>query len=385
MPSPSSAQPPFRTTGVVTGAYFTDRAAEVARIARTLHYAGGKLTVFGRRRMGKTSALVRAVHSAARRGTKAAYCDLSTASTVTDVANAVLAAATPAIHRRWKDIAVDLARRIQVEASVSIEPGTGLAIPKLSVSLRSAEPETQWDALTRVLHALDRWGADHDTHVALALDEFQRLARFGGSDALWRLRGIIQHHAHSAYVLAGSDRTMVEQAIGPDGALFKLTEPLEFGPMDARHLARWIDSRLSSHGVSADGVGEACVTLAGPRTLDVMLVAEACWEGCRGAGRAVAEDAARAVDEVAGRERAMFERLWNELTALQQNVLRAVAAGADQITSAANMARWGLGNSSQTTQTLSALEARELVVRNEERWSMDSPFFGQWVRTRAGI
>jgi hypothetical protein len=142
---------------------------------------------------------------------------------------------------------------------------------------------------------------------------------------------------------------------------------------------------MSSHGVAAQGVGEACVTLAGPRTLDVMLAAEACWERCRGARRATAEDAARALDEVAGRERAMFERLWNELTALQQNVLRAVASGAEQLTSAESMARWGLGNSSQTTQTLSALEARELVVRRADGWAMDSPFFGQWVRTRAAI
>lgn len=380
--APSS---PFRTHGVVLGAYFTDRAEEVGRIARTLRSAGAKLTVFGARRLGKTSALLRAIERVQTRGSKAAYCDLSTASTVTDAANAILAAATPVLHRRWKEIAIDLARRITIEASVSIDPATGLAIPKLSAHLRTGTPEVQWEAMAHVLNALDTWGGDHDTHVALALDEFQRLEGFGGADALWRLRGIIQHHQHSAYVLAGSERAIIEQALSKDGALYKLTEPLAFGPMEPEHLARWIDSRMSSHGVKATGVGAACVVAAGPRTLDVLLVAEECWQQARTRGRASADDVPAAMAEATGREAPMFETLWNSLTALQQNVLRAIAVGSAQLTSAETMAKWGLGNSSQTTQSVQALAGRELVVKTTDGWEFDGPFLREWVREKAKI
>lgn len=393
MPTP---HPPFRTAGVVRGPYFTDRAAEVARIARTLRTPGAKLTVFGERRMGKTSALLRAIELVHARGTRAAYCDLSTASSITDVANAVLAAATPVLHRRWKDIAIDLARRITLEATVSIDPATGLAIPRLSASLRSRPAAAQWDGLTRVLNTLDTLAGERRTHVALALDEFQRLNGMAGAsagagtatpgaagDALWRLRGIIQHHQHTAYVLAGSQRGIIEQALGKDGALYKLTEVLPLGPMDAGHLATWIDDRLTSHGVKAQGVGAACVALAGPRTLDVLQAAETCWDRCRSAKRAGPDDVAAAVAEIAGRESPMFERLWTQLTPLQQNVLRAIAAGSERLTSAETMERWALGNSSRTTQTLAALEERELVVRAEQGWGFDGPFFRYWVREKA--
>ena len=42
------------------GAHFTDREAEVARMAAALRTPGAKLVVYGDRRLGKTSALERA-------------------------------------------------------------------------------------------------------------------------------------------------------------------------------------------------------------------------------------------------------------------------------------------------------------------------------------
>lgn len=379
----ASAPTPFRLHGVASGPYFTNRAAEVKRLAHTLRSQGAKLTLFGERRMGKTSALKRAVNLVRARGTRAAYCDLSTASTITDVANAILAAATSVLHPRWKEIATDLARRITLDASVSIDPATGLAIPRLSASFRTRQPDAQWDALKRVLDLLDTMGGERRTHVGLALDEFQRVARFGGPDALWRLRGIIQHHEHSAYVLAGSQRGIIEQAIAVDGALFKLTELMPFGAMDAAHLAKWIDHRLSSHGVTAKGVGLACVALAGPRTMDVLQVAEAVWERARTSGKADGGAVPAAIGEIVGREAPIFETRWDRLTALQQNVLRAIAAGSEKLTGAETMEQWGLGNSSQVTQTAKAMEERELLVRTANGYEFDGPFFREWVRERA--
>jgi len=59
----AARQNPFRIGGTVAGSYFTDRAAEVGRIAATLGERQAKLLVFGPRRMGKSSA----IEAAARR------------------------------------------------------------------------------------------------------------------------------------------------------------------------------------------------------------------------------------------------------------------------------------------------------------------------------
>lgn len=60
--SPQSANPgpnPFRVSGVVDDAHFIDRAQELTRLRAALAEPGGKLLVYGPRRMGKTSALAR--------------------------------------------------------------------------------------------------------------------------------------------------------------------------------------------------------------------------------------------------------------------------------------------------------------------------------------
>ena len=52
---------PFRTGGIARGYRFADRETEVERIGRSLRESGGKLLVYGPRRMGKTSAIVRSM------------------------------------------------------------------------------------------------------------------------------------------------------------------------------------------------------------------------------------------------------------------------------------------------------------------------------------
>ena len=52
---------PFRIHGVVEGDYFTDRDDEIKRLVQALTEPGSKLLVYSPRRMGKTSAVMKAI------------------------------------------------------------------------------------------------------------------------------------------------------------------------------------------------------------------------------------------------------------------------------------------------------------------------------------
>ena len=67
---------PLRIHGVVSGEHFTDRADEVGRIVAVLREPGAKLLVYGPRRMGKTSAILRAVERVEEEGGHALLADL---------------------------------------------------------------------------------------------------------------------------------------------------------------------------------------------------------------------------------------------------------------------------------------------------------------------
>ena len=101
---------PFRIHGVVSEQFFTDRAGEVNRILKTLAEPAAKLLVYGPRRMGKTSAIVRAIARRQAEGGVAFLADMSTASTLVDIANRLLDAAGRALGAKWKDSINELER-----------------------------------------------------------------------------------------------------------------------------------------------------------------------------------------------------------------------------------------------------------------------------------
>jgi hypothetical protein len=373
---------PFRIHGVVTEQFFTDRAAELDRIGAALREPAAKLLVYGPRRMGKTSALVRAIARHEKTGGVAFLADMSTASTLVDVANRILEAAGRALGRKWRDAISDFVGRLGMTISLTPDPGSGLILPSLDVRLRSATLEEQRTSLSKTLDSIDALAKARKTTIGVVLDEFQEIQRFGGEAAEWHLRGVIQHHQQVSYVLAGSQARIIERMLDKGRAFYGLADQLLFGPIDPEHLASWIEARLSKAGVSAAGVGSAIVALAGPRTRDIVQVARKIFDNCKLTGRAGKAAVPQAFDDVVTEQEALFQSTWQSLRGQQQNILRAVAAGLDGLTTRASLRRFGLTSSGAASNAAAALVEAGHLVRAESPtgYGFESPFFAHWVR-----
>jgi AAA+ ATPase superfamily predicted ATPase len=374
---------PFRIGGTVVGPYFTDRAAEVGRIATALAEPQAKLLISGPRRMGKSSAIAAAVRRLQRKKQPVVVADLSTATALADVASRILRAAAAQLSARWKDALSELVRHLQIAVTIAPDPATGHPTLVLDVGRRRASLEEQRLTLAQALHAIDRLAGDKASTIGIVLDEFQEIQRFGGEEAEWHLRGVIQNHRHAAYVLAGSRTSLIEAMVQKNRAFYKLFELLAFGPIDEGHLSRWIDSRLESHGVRPNGAGARIVELARPRTRDVVQLARAAFQVGLPAGELGAGDVERALDRVVDEENEMLRADWERRTALQQNVLRAIAAGEPKLFSESVRDRFGLRGSAYVAASLGALIDADLVVKREEgAYEYDSPFMRRWVVRR---
>jgi len=372
---------PFRIHGVVTEQFFTDRAAELARILAALQEPSAKLLVYGPRRMGKTSALVRAIGRHEETGGVAFLADMSTASTLVDVANRILEAAGRALGRKWRDSIGDFVKRLGMRITLTPDPDSGLILPSLDVSLRSAPLEEQRGSLSKTLDSIDALAKARKTPIGVVLDEFQEIQRFGGEAGEWHLRGSIQHHQHVSYVLAGSQAHIIERMLDKGRAFYGLADQLQFGPIEAGHLSKWIDGGMSRAGVTARGVGGAIVALAGPRTRDIVQVARKCFDNCKLAGKAEPAAVAQAFDDVVTEQEALFQSMWNGLRGPQQNVLRAVAAGREGLTTRASLTRFGLTSSGSASNTASALIEAGFLVKapGPTGYGFENPFFAYWV------
>ena len=370
---------PFRIGGIVGGEFFTNRARERKRIRQALMTAQDHLLVFGPRRMGKTSTLNVVAEELTKLGKHVVLADLSTASALSDLTNRILQSATRALGRRWKDAALSLVQHFSVKVGLTPDLATGAMIPTVDVSIRDADHATQRQGFGEALDAIEQLATSKRTHVGVVLDEFQEIHRFGGVDAEAHLRSIIQRHTHVSYVLAGSDERLIRAMTGARRPFYKLFEPLEFGPMDPDHLARWIESRLASASIRPSNAGSMIVALAGPRTRDVVQLARATFEVSRASGAAGMSEIDEAFRQIVLAEDAPIRALWESLSPLQQNALRAVAVRTEGLTTKVARRQFGLGETGPATKAMQTLVSRDLLVKTSSGYRYDSPFMRGWV------
>jgi hypothetical protein len=89
-----------------------------------------------------------------------------------------------------------------------------------------------------VLEAVEAALQARDLHLRLGLDEFQRLGKWYGDDVAWQMKGLLERHRRIAYVLAGSERSMIEQMLANRKAgLWKVVELLDMQPIPPGEMA----------------------------------------------------------------------------------------------------------------------------------------------------
>jgi hypothetical protein len=339
--------------------------------------------------MGKTSAILEAVRQINHRGGCVFLADLSTASTVIDMGNRIMSAAIRRMGKRWKNLIADIVSRMKVSVSLNHDPSTGMMTPSIDLNLRSADLDTQRKTLCDVLYALNASAKARRLTLGVALDEFQEIHKFGGETAEWDLRAAFQHHHHIGYVLAGSREHLIHRMIVSQGALYKMVDKLAFGPIDPIHLAEWIDHRIKCAGFKKTDAGTCIVQTAGPRTRDILQLARKCYDLAVSKGSVTLDTLKQAFDEIVSEEYDLLYACWHSLTPHQQNVLRAVAANQNGLTTQESLARFSLGQSGTVANTVAALIKAGHLVREDAYtgkrvstpvgYAFDSPFFKAWV------
>lgn len=373
---------PFIPGILAEGDHFADREGEVRRIREAYRTPGARLVVYGERRMGKTSALQRAAVAERRAGTAVAVATFATASGPADAARQLLLAVREEIGRDWRTALESMVGRLQGGIELRPSPVAGAPpVVRITFGLREEAPTSE--LIVETLGAIDAQVAESGGHLALALDEFQRIHEWGGEDAEWALKSALETHRSLSYVLAGSKRHLIEAMITRKGrALWKQVDALAFGPIPAEEFAEWIHQQAARTGVALSlAAADEIVRLAGPRTRDIVQLAREVWfEGVR--SQAVGPgDVARALDQWVAVQGALYAAIWRERTATEQRILRALAAEPHlALTSAAALQRYSLGPKSTVQAAATRLVDEEYLVTVESGgYTFDDPFFHHWL------
>ncbi len=395
------AMNPFRFDRLPTNTSFFDREVEVSRIAKAI-CDGENLLVYGLRRMGKTSCLLRAARVAAdEHGAICFFADLSLYSSLADVTEALLASAMPELGSLGDKAAHFIAGAVaglvlkpRVKASVDAGAAAGAqAALEIGLELRSKDAAAHGNALIGVLDALDKLAGKRKRPVAIIFDEFTFLDAIGPEQASWQLRSAMQRHQNIVYIMAGSVRHLIDRLHGDQGPFFGMFGRLIIDRIDPALMAKWIDDSCEKQGIKATGVGAACVRSAGSRTRDIVQLARRTFDlalEAKDATEATVADALLALLEDFDEE---FWRLWSPLTSLNKSVLQAIAGGhGASLFHGGTIARYNLGTTANVSQACRTLEGnrqgtagyRPPILGRTERggrieMDFDNPFFRTWV------
>jgi hypothetical protein len=329
--------------------------------------------------MGKTSALGVALERHRGEGGLGILADFSTASTPVDLANRILSAATRELHRRWQHRVMDFFRQLQPEVTLGSDPA-GLPTASFSVGLRESSDDDQYQTLAGVLDALEQMFAARGEAFTVVLDEFQEIHGIGGEQAEWRLRGVAQHHQHLSYVFAGSRTSLIRRMQSRNRAFYQLADRLPFGPIDPAHMAGWIDSRMAEGKVRSAGAGAMIVSLAGPRTRDIVQLARKAFDLARESRQVSEQVIVASFRELIAEEDDTIRLYWDGLTPGQQNVLRAIAAGEPQLTGQGAQRRFALSSPPAVKKTADKFEEDGVAFRSDDgTYQCDSPFVRGWL------
>jgi len=364
----------FRPFEPAVGARFVGRKRALKRVVRALTNPDDPLLFSARPRMGLTSVVREGVRRLGDEAPMIMEVDIATASTPADVAARVLAEAVRAGTKSGPDQAMHL--MAGVGDGVRLHEGT----PRVGREARALPLDAQQALLGRVIEAVLESSSEHPTGTCLVLDGADRLSMVGGDDALPHLLQVLGRCEGLRVVLASSDPEWSDQATQTGAALSGWGNVFTLSALNHKRLATWMVETMDRAGLRAKPKqAHRIVQRAGGRTGDAVCLAQAVVaplvRGSRVRRRSVEEAVAGLV-----RKRASLYRLtWTQLTARQQNLLRALAAGESRPFSEHVRRTYDLRSTAAVARTLELLAQRSLVCRTRVGYGVDDPFLREWI------
>jgi len=375
MPSTSN---PFRYGALALDDAFTDRESEISELeADALN--GQDVVLFAPRRYGKSSLVWRVSQNLIARRVLVAHVNLMTTPTITRLAEKLAGT----IH---EDIASPLFRAkerlrvlqgLRVRPTVTVDPDDGSLSFSFDAGLRVEDIRA---TLERLLELPGQLAAERKRRVVLILDEFQEVTELDAS--LPRLmRSVFQQQPEVAHVYLGSRRHVMERIFNDENEPFwRSAKQMELDVIERKPFARYIAHQFVHTGkkIVAPAI-EAVLDLTHGHPYATQELCYFLWQDTQAGATATPEQVTAALARVLNAEHAHFSLVWENASAHQRLLLRALAEGPGRPLAADYRRRHALPGASSMQRALGSLEEAELIGRRRGEAWINEPFLAQWL------
>jgi uncharacterized protein len=368
---------PFDFGSTVNRVKFTNRGNDLARLKANMA-AGINTIVISPRRWGKSSLVEQAAIElrAERRSSRVAILDMFSCHTFEEFLENLSREVLAASSTKWQE-RMNHAKSFFKAVAPRISLGTELE-GEFSVGFDWKEARKH---VGEILDLPERIAKARKLRMVVCIDEFQNLGSWEDDLRMQKLmRAHWQRHKHVTYVLYGSKRHMMAALFDDSGSPFyRFGDIMWLQRIAVEHWTAFIVERFKSTGRSiTPELATALARTMGCHSWYVQQLAHFTWTLTR--RKAGMEALEGALDLVMNANTPLYQLTCETLSNTAINLLKAIASGESQLTSAEVMRNYRIGTPRNVTKTRDALEGRDIIERTPEGYAFLDPGFELWFK-----
>lgn len=354
--------------------YFCDRVAETEKILEAIKN-GRNTTLTALRRMGKTGLIQHVFEQLkVKKGIRSFYIDLYPTQSQADLIKSLARYTLGKLDSNHIKLMRELANFFtHLRPVIQYDPISGS--PSIEFTLDATFQAEH--SLDQVFTYLERSGQN----LVIALDEFQQITEYKEKNTEALLRTFVQRTKNTRFIFSGSHSSMLQAMFRDQGRPFyQSTDMMQLGPIDHETYAQFIVDKFSNakrklSPENADRILDWCRH----HTYYVQLVCNRLF--ARGIKQPDEWYIERLFQEILQENQPVYFNYRKLLTTNQWVLLQGIARekGARQVMGAEFIRKNDLGTPSSVQTALLALQEKEMIFEEDNRWWVYDVFLSRWL------
>jgi AAA+ ATPase superfamily predicted ATPase len=217
--------------------------------------------------------------------------------------------------------------------------------------------------------------------AVIIFDEFQDASKIH-PDMLKQLRAIMQHHKMVNYVFLGSQESLIREIFQKvKSPFYHFGTVMQLSKIPAAEFREFLVSNFTGVTRNPESTADQVISITGCHPYYTQQLAFTIWErSClQPEGLTFTDDS---VNEILMIHDMDYERIWYNFNRTDRKLLIGLALSGLTPLSEAFYRTWDIGAASTAFSSLKRLMTNGYIIKTDNRYEIDDPFFTIWIRKR---